>query len=220
MKINYILTILALVLFACNGVRVVKPLDKGQKQIGASFGGPMIKMGNAPVVMPLTSVHGAYGITKKTTGFASVHTTSLLFGVVHTDMGFTTLVSENNKYKPGITVSGIANAMIDHWEWRFSLLPQFDANCFWHYKQKPNLVYISLQNWFEPRSKRVHGEQQHVRWLPSIGIGHQWVKQKYNYQLECKMIGFNQNNQNLVVKYISPASNGALGLYFGIQRKF
>lgn len=204
---------------ACNPARVVKPLQKGEIQAGAAIGGPLIKMGNMPVFMPLTSVQGAYGVTDKTTCFASVHTTSLLFGVLQTDAGITTnIFSKNNQ--SGITTSVIANAMIDHWQTLFSFLPQLDINAYKHYRQKPHYVYASLQNWFEPRRIKAHGEPQTVFWLPTVAFGHQWVQQKYRFQIEAKYIGLNQSNQNLVVKYITPGSYGALGIYFGVQKKF
>jgi hypothetical protein len=205
---------------ACNPTRVVKPLNKGQLQGGVSLGGPAITMGSLPVLLPLTSVHAAYGYSNITSIFGSIQTTSLLFGVLHTDIGVTQHIKKQNGYVPAISTSAIANLMIDWWEWRPSILPQIDLNFYWQYKQKPHLIYTGLQNWFEPRTTRAHGEKQPENWLPSLSLGHQWVKQKYNWQLEARYIGFTQSNKNIVVDYISPGNNGALGIYFGVQRKF
>lgn len=219
---TFLSCVLALLFIAssCNTTRVVKPLEKGSLQIGADLGGPMIKFSGAPIFIPLTSVHAAYGIKKNTTLFGSIHSTSLLFGVFQTDIGITKLISKQQGLLPGVSLSPIANLMVDRWQGAFSLYPQLDANFFWNYKQKPHYFYTSLNNWFELRQKRAHGETQPSNWMPSIALGHQWVKQKYHFQLELKYIGFNQNNQNIVVDYIAPGSTGTLGLYFGIKRTF
>lgn len=205
---------------ACNPTRVVKPLGKGELQGGVSLGGPAITMGSLPVLVPLTSIHAAYGYSENTSVFGSLQTTSLLFGVIHTDIGVTKHIKKQNGYMPAISTSAIVNFMVDRWDWRSSVLPQLDVNFYWQYKQKPNVLYTGLQNWLELRTTRAHGEIQPVNWLPAISLGHQWVKQKYNWQLEARYIGFTQSNKNIVVDYISPGNNGALGLYFGVQRKF
>lgn len=216
----YITVVATFAILACNPTRVVKPLSKGELQGGVSLGGPAITMGGLPIFVPLTSIHAAYGYSDKTSVFGSIQTTSLLFGVFHTDIGLTQHIKKQNGYMPGISASAIANFMIDRWEWKSTFLPQLDVNFYWQYKQKPHVIYTGLQNWFEPRTTRAHGEKQPNNWMPMISLGHQWVKQKYNWQIETRYIGFNQSNKDIVVDYISPGSKGALGLYFGVQRKF
>lgn len=212
--------IVCLIAFACNPTRIVQPIPKGQVQVGANFGGPTIMLGTTPLPIPLTSVNVAYGLTAHTTSFVSLHTTALMYGVLQTDVGFTRQLIAPKRFVPGISVSPIANVLFDKWEHQFSLYPQLDINAYWNYGSKNNLVYASLNNWFELRTTRVHNEPQPTHWLPSIGIGHQWNNTKYNIQCEVKYVAPTESNQNIVVDYVSPASKGAIGLYIGINRKF
>ena len=42
----FLLSVL-IALFSCNSSRIIKPLDKGETQIGANLGGPLISMGGS-----------------------------------------------------------------------------------------------------------------------------------------------------------------------------
>jgi hypothetical protein len=162
----------------------------------------------------------AYGLTDNTTSFASLHTTALMYGVIQTDLGFTHQLMAPNKLIPGISISPIANMMFDKWEHKFSLYPQLDVNAYWNYGTKKNLVYASLNNWFELRTTRAHNEPQPTHWLPSIGFGHLWNNKKYTIQFELKYVAPTESNKDIVVDYVSPGSKGALGFYIGVNRKF
>ncbi|MFN4973520.1 MAG: hypothetical protein ACK5GX_10855 [Bacteroidota bacterium] len=205
---------------ACNTTRVVKPIEQGSLQVGANLGGPLITMGSLPLFMPLSSVHAAYGLKEKTTVFASLHTTALLFGVFQTDIGITQQLLKQKGMIPGVSVSPIANMMIDHWKGIFSFYPQLDVNAYWNYKGKPHFFYTGLNNWIELRSKKAHEQPQNLTFMPAWHFGHQWSGTKYNVQLEMKYIGFTQSNKDIVVDYISPSDKGALGLFLSINRKF
>jgi hypothetical protein len=215
-----LLVMSCLIAIACNPTRIVQPIPKDQVLVGANFGGPGIMLGSAPLPIPLTSIYTAYGFSETTTAFFSLHTTAMSFGVFQTDLGFTRQLLAPSKFMPGISVSPIANMMFDKWEHKFSLYPQLDINAYWNYGSKKNMVYTSLNNWFELRSKRAHAEPQLTHWLPSVGIGHQWNNKKYNIQCELKYVAPTEKNTEIVVDYISPGSFGALGFYFGISRKF
>ena len=86
-------------LVSCNITRVVKPLPKGEHQVGTSFGGAVIKLGNAPITIPLSNISYAYGVAENTSIFTGIHTTAMLFGVLQTDMGATyQLIKQNHLY--------------------------------------------------------------------------------------------------------------------------
>ena len=207
-------------LLSCNATRLVKPLETKQVQVGASVGGALIQLGSATLPIPLTSVYGAYGMREKTTAFGSLHTTALLFGVFQTDIGITHRLLKQRQWIPAISLSPIANIMMDRWEGRFSLYPQLDIHAYWEYGSKKHFFYTSVNNWFELRNQRAHGEVQQTHWLPSLAMGHQWTGKKYSLQVETKYLAPNQSNQNLVVDYVSPSNRGALGVYVAVARKF
>jgi hypothetical protein len=220
-KFSFYLSLsLGVFLFACNPTRIVQPLQKGQIQAGANFGGPLIKLGPVPMTVPLTSVYGAYGLTDRTSTFVSLHTTSLMFGVFQTDLGITHQLIAPRKFIPGFSISPIANMMFDFWEYQFRLYPQLDINAYWPYGSKKKLIYLTMNNWFELQNTKAHDEPQTTHWLPNFGVGHQWNGSKYGVQAEFKYIAPNQSNQDIVVDYISFNGNGALGFYIGLHRKF
>lgn len=222
MRVLKIFTIIVTVftLLACNATRVVKPLAAGEKQLGVGLGGALIKFVGVPMPLPLTNVYGAYGLKDKTTVFASLHTTALMFGVLQTDIGITQQLFKQKKFIPGISVSPIVNLLVDRWDKNFSMYPQLDVNAYWNYGKKQHLIYTTVNNWYELRNTKAHNENQATHWLPSIGIGHQWCGNKLNWQLEAKFIAPNQSNKNIVVDYIGMGDNGTFGLYFGVSRKF
>jgi hypothetical protein len=217
---NILIGFAIVTIISCNATRVVKPLAKGEKHMGVGLGGALIKFVGVPMPLPLTNVYGAYGVTDKTTAFGSLHTTALMFGVFQTDVGIIQNVIKQNKFIPGVSISPIVNMMLDRWDQNFSFYPQLDANAYWNYGKKQNLLYASMNNWFELRNTKAHNETQSTHWLPSIGIGHQWYGKKLNWQVEAKYIAPNQSNKNIVVDYIGMGNTGTFGLYIGLSRKF
>jgi hypothetical protein len=203
----------------CAPTRFVKPLVPGTTAIGASFGGPAIKYSGAPIPVPLSSVMAGYGFREDITGFAGINTTSLAFGVLHTDVGMVKKVFMQDAWRPAIVVSPVVNMMFDRWDHKFSLFPQLDAHFYWHYLQKPNYFYLGISNWFDLNSKRSMGDVQKDHWVPIIDVGHRWIKPRWDYIVEVKYIAPNHSNKDIVVEYIAPGTQGALGVYFGVTWK-
>lgn len=217
--VNTIVLVACLITLAsCNITRVIKPLEKDEVQVSASLGGPLIEFAGAPMPIPLTSVHAAYGLSEKQTIMGGLHTTALAFGVLQLDLGTNFRLYVNNAQNTGISASLIANTMIDRWESNASLYPQADVNVWRKYGNQ--LFYANLSSWLELRNTRAHNEIQPNRLLPSMGLGYQWLKEKYGFQAELKYIAPHLSNRDIVVNYIAPGHRGALGLYMGIIKKF
>jgi hypothetical protein len=212
--------LISIFLFACAPTRVVKTIPKGKTNITASLGGPLIAYHNLTIPMPLTSVSGAYGIKDDLTGFAGLHTTALAFGVIQADLGVTKRLKEQNNWSPGISVSPVANFMYDTWEHHFKFYPEIDINAYWNYRKKQNFIYAGISNWFELASKRAFDEPQPNNWIPGFYVGHTWSQKIMEYTIEAKYLEPFTNNKNLVVQYTSFGNTGAIGIYFGITRKF
>jgi len=217
MKIRTISAILFLVLtiVSCAPTRVVKPLKQGEHRVGATFGGPMIHFAGAVIPIPYTSVWGAYGLDSLTTAWVSLHTTSLAFADLQTDFGFTrNLYFSHNKYVPSVSVSPVVNFMHAFRDAQGRIYPELDLNFYWETPKK--MYYITSSNWFVINSFRAHDEPQPQHWVPTLNAGMFFNKNgKFNYQLELRYLApFNKNYS--VVEYFSPASKGALGIYFGL----
>ena len=215
---NCLAIILAAWLFgSCAPARYVKPLEKGQTAITAAVGGPLILYGNTTIPVPLTSVATGYGFNNNLTGFVGIHTTALLFGVFQTDIGIVKLINKQDGWIPGITVSPVANLMIDKWAGKFSFFPQADINAYWNYPRKPHYVYIGLSNWFDLNSTRSEGNPQTTHWFPIIQLGNTMVTKKWAYTLELKYAP--HINNPVVVAYQGMGQATAMGVYIGVTRK-
>ncbi len=235
-RINIFLIAVLAALASCAPARFVEPLKKGQQVITGNFGGPVAKIpgiGNIPI--PYTAIGYGRGLTDKTTIFGNLHTTSLLFGVGQTDLGVSQSIWKNDQM--GVSAQGSMNILVDFYTGANRFWPQVDANYYFKYGKhsKPvqldamckieskhyNFFYAGLSNWFDPYKTESQGRPNAQFWIPSVQLGHQWIRPKWSYQAELKMLAPNQSNQNIVVDYPSLLqNNGALGLYFGITYHF
>lgn len=212
----FILT--AAFLWSCAPTRIVKPLEKNQKAINISAGGPLIGLGNLVIPIPLTSFTYAQGITNNITVLGSLHTTALLYGVFQGEIGVTTKIYYNDSLKFGISASPVLNFAIDKWEWNKKIWPQLDFNFHWSYKR--NLFYLGCSNWIELSSTKAHGEEQTTRWLYNPHLGYIFNSNKWSFNAETKLIAPNINRLPNAVDYKGFGSTGAIGIYVGVTRYF
>ena len=231
-RIKPIFLLILIGLASCAPARFVEPLKRGQQVITGNFGGPVAKIpgiGNIPI--PYTAIGYGRGLTDKTTIFGNLHTTSLLFGIGQTDLGVSQSIWKNDQM--GVSAQGSMNILVDFYTGANRFWPQVDANYYFKYGKhsKPvqldamckieskhyNFFYAGLSNWFDPYKTESQGRPNAQFWIPNVQLGHQWIRPKWSYQAELKMLAPNQSNQNIVVNYPSLLNNrGALGLYFGI----
>ncbi len=204
----------------CAPARFVKPLDKGENALTFAGGGPLIAYKGSTIPIPLSSVTLGHGFRSSLTGFVGLHTTSLAFGVTQWEFGAVKRLVSQHGWLPGISVTPTLNIMYDKWTHQSSWFPQLDAHVYWRYSKLPNYTYVGMSNWFEPRHYKAEGEVQQVHWVPAIDLGHTFMRHAWDYTLEIKYIAPSYSNKNIVVDYASPGSNGAIGLYVGITKKF
>lgn len=202
-------------LCACSVTRVVKPLEKGEKRLGASLGGPAIVFSGAPLPMPLSSLTYSHGLDTGITLSTSLQTTSLIFGVAHADAVLGIRVYESATGKWGVAASPGIHLMYDFHEGNYRNYPQLETLGWWQYGRKNHLFYGGLGTWIELVREKAHREVQDNEFLPYLSLGHQWVIPRWNFQAELKYIGFQHNTSDVVVDYISPGNQGTLGVYFG-----
>jgi len=207
-------------LFSCAPSRIVRPLDKGQKAIGLNLGGPLIGFSGTTIPVPFTSLMYAQGVTEKTTVFGSIHTTSLLFGVIQTDIGVCHRLYYSDSTRIGLSVTPAINLAYDKWEGNFKVWPQIDINVYWDIKPKKSFVYLGVDNWFELSGKKAHEQTQQNRWIINPQIGYTNSRNKWNYNIEFKYLVPYLNNEPGVVDYKGVNGKGAVGVYLSFTRKF
>jgi len=222
MKKNSILLVFVciFILYACGPVRKVVPLQKGEKEVSLSLGGPLIGFGGSTIPLPLSSLDYAHGLNDTYTAFGSLHTTALAFGTIQIEAGVLRNLWLSENKKTGISAAPSFYLMTDIWEYNTKFYPIFDLNFYTHYGQKENLVYLSYSSLFELSSKKAFNEKVNTNYIPFISLGHKWSFTKWDYRFEVKYINFLQSNEGVIVDYKVPGNNGALGVFLGFTRKF
>jgi hypothetical protein len=222
---HFFLFLLFTSIYSCAPSRHIETLEKNEKSVGISLGGPLINFSGAVMPIPFTSIGGGYGLKEGFTVFGYVHTTSLLFYNLQTDIGCTKRLlnpHEDKKYIPGISVSTVANTLFDFKSKTLNFYPQIDVNSYWKWGKKNNrTTYVGIDNWFELKSKKAHNEPQQTHWVFNPHIGQIFHSKNWSYSLEMKYLAPNHSNKNLVVEYTPiTGKNGATGIYVGISRRF
>jgi hypothetical protein len=226
LKLSFLTAVgfLSSVLLAINGcatTRVVKPLSAKQWAAGADFGGAIIDFAGTKIPLPLTSLTAAYGVDSQLTAFASVHTTSLVAGVVQLELGAVRSVSKKDIKGFNFSAGAVANIMVSTWDGKARLYPEIDLNAYYTYgTKKRNYLYFSLANWFDLQAIEAHHQPNEEHWIPNLALGHTFKTAKMRYTLETRWLAPLSSNQNLVVGYNGIANQGSLAVYFSIFRTF
>ena len=204
----------------CAPSRFVKPLAKKQQAASFSFGGPIIKFAGAPIPIPFTTLAYGYGLTNKITGFGSLHTTSLLFGNLQSDIGATIkLFEKENKF--GISASPALQVAYNvRNQTGLRVWPSVDVNTYFHFNKKPSYLYAGVNSWFEFSKYKAHEQKQERHAIPNLHLGYTIVKQKWQHQFELSYLGIGISNKPGVAEYIGISDKGALGFYYSLIRKF
>ncbi len=209
-----------LIITNCAPARFVKTLEKNKSAASFSFGGPVIKFAGAAVPVPFTSLAYGYGLTEKSTVFGSIHTTSLLFGNLQTDLGSTfSLFKKENRF--GITTTpALQMAWAMGQKQTFRMWPSLDLNAYFHFKERKSYLYTGVNGWFELSKTRAHGETQMQKIIPNCHLGYTFVKTKWQHQFELKYLALGIPNLPNIVEYISTGNQGSFGIYYSLIRSF
>ncbi|HET6243975.1 MAG: hypothetical protein H0V01_07595 [Bacteroidetes bacterium] len=215
--------LILITLGSCAPTRFVKPLEKDQKAVAFNLGGPLIGFAGTTIPIPFTALTYGQGLNAKTTAFGSIHTTSLLYGNIQSDIGVLREIKAydtTNALIPGISMVLAGNFIYGTFEKKAKLWPQGDLNFYWDINKKRHFIYLGISNWFEFATKKAHEQAQTKNWFinPHFGISGQG--KKWNSQLEMKYLAPGISNQNIVVDYASFGNTGAIGVYYSITRKF
>lgn len=198
----------------------MQPLNKGQWQVAASVGGPVLEKESKPNVIPLSSVSVAYGFSQNLTAYAGIHPSTATYGIYQLDAGYSHELITPFYVQPGITYSIALNGFLDRADSETKVYPQIDLNAYWLLPFRNDFVYVGISNWFELASKKAHEQTQDRRWIPGLHTGYTLQFDNWGLNTELKYLAPNANNQNLLVDYYSPTNHGSLGIYLSLSRKF
>ena len=207
-------------LYSCAPSRFVKPLAKNQQAVNISLGGPIISSDAVTIPAPFFTATYGYGIDSTLTGFGSVNLTSAFFGNVQVELGATKNLLRQKGNRPGISITPVAN-IIYRPKATTKIYLQLDVNAYWDFNHQRNFFYAGISNWFELSSKKASGLKQQDHWLLSPMLGQTFVRKKWDFTIEAKIIAPGLKNNYSTVEYKTPlGTHGAFGIYFGCTRKF
>jgi len=207
-------------LISCAPTRFVKPLEKGQKAISASFGGPAIHYSKAILPIPFTTLCYAQGISQSVTGFGALHFTSSLFGNIQSDIGASIKLFEKQS---GIGISVSPALQIGYsvsTPKSLRLWPTLDLNIFYNLKSKKSYIYAGSNVWFELSKYKAHQELQSRHLIPNVQFGYVKANKLWNHQFEVKFLGIGIQNTPGVVEYVGFHGRGSFGFYYQLIRLF
>ena len=212
---------LAVGLIGCAPSRFVEPLEKNQWSVGASAGGPMIGFNGLPIPTPLSSIEAGYGLDSNLTVFAGLHTTSLLFGTGHLDVGATYQPIHQKKYWPNVSVSASAQFAYSPSERSGNFWPMIDLNAYWNYGKRRSYFYVGMNNTFTLNPDAFLGRPSKQYMLFSPQFGHVFKATENRYQLfaEVKLYGPYIDSEDVFVPYTGIlGTQGATGFFIGFRK--
>lgn len=204
----------------CAPSRFVKPLQKKQQAVSFTFGGPLIKFSGAVMPIPFSTLGYGYGVGTRVTAYGNLHTTSLLFGNLQTDVGSTIGIYEKaNKFgfsaSPAFQIAyNLRNTT------GLRMWPSLDLNSYFHFHEKPSYLYAGLNSWFVLSVKKAHGDNQNQHILPNLHAGYTLVKTKWQHQFQISYMGIGVSIYPGVVDYVGISGKGTLGFHYSLVRKF
>jgi hypothetical protein len=202
----------------CTSIRVVKPLPKGDMNIGLNAGGPLIEFGGTPIFVPLSAFYTAYGVSDKFTLTGGLHTTSLAFKNLQLDAGLLYGVRDSEGWIPGLSLSAMANFTYGFSEGESRLGPQADFHLFWESGEK-SLVYAGSSFYMDLYPNASQPAHRFKSIWPTINLGYNRGNEKWNFGIEYKILAPGRDNRDGVIDFIEILPGMTSGLYFNVSRK-
>lgn len=208
------LACLALILASsCAPTKIVKPLDKGQWQIGGTVGRPQINDGSLPIL----GAYAAKGVSENRTVYGGVQISSALLGSAHVEGGQVKFWREQNGLQPALSWSTGAQALMSTRDYAFRIYPETGVNAYWH--RGPHILNASANTWIDPTWFLTdYGRGQIL--APSFSAGYRFRYRWIEAQVEYKIL--NPTREILVPQADVPNTLGlgARGIYWGVALNF
>ncbi|MBD3322841.1 MAG: hypothetical protein GF350_17210 [Chitinivibrionales bacterium] len=209
----------ALALFSCAPVRQIRPLHKGESSVHAGLGGPITRVGEFYVPLPLLSLNYNYGLLEKADIEAGFHATQALFGIMHINAGTNWRPWTPDHFLPGLIVSPAVHFMTDFRPGSARVYPVLDLNACWKLLNR-HYAYCGIENWFELTAKRGDGLDQEHHWLIAPHIGVSLGVKKWDVIIEGVLYTPNLHNTGRGAENIGAGEYGIFGVFFGAGYRF
>ncbi|MCB9311835.1 MAG: hypothetical protein H6568_03640 [Lewinellaceae bacterium] len=214
------LLLLLLPFLGCVGQRQIYPLPKGEHAVGVQAGGPLIRLNQTTLPIPLSAVYGAVGLGKGLLVDGGIHTTALLYQTIFIDPGVQKTWNFPNGLRPGLNTGLRLNTLTDLGarDWRF--YPLVDVNLWWRSAKDHHIGFVGLNHWFDPHVRQIKEGITYRLWRPALYTGYQHRREDWDFSLEAQWLAPGTDNRFTEVDYRSIGDQGALGIYLTIQYRF
>jgi len=196
---------------ACTTTRVVKPIEENEVQIGLDVGGPFVN----EQLLPLTSVHVAYGLHENLSFFSGLHATTMAFQTIQLDFGWCYQYRAQEGLLPGMSVNSVFNPMMSIRSGSFRLYPEITPNFYWDIKDR-HLFHLGMSNWLDFTAGKVEiGEG--AFWHPGAQLGYRFEMKRWVLATEYRLLNFNKSLQIPQATVNTPVGRGGHGIYFTLN---
>lgn len=215
-KMNKALLVLLICISSCAPSRFIEPLEKGEQAVSFNIGGSLIEYGSLTIPVPLSSLTYAHGLTDKLTVFGSLHTTSLLFNNLQTEVGALLLIRKQDRWIPAFSSSLALNFITELSHGNAKLWPQIDGNAYWHLKTNKHRLHLGYSIWLDTQ---MLDENQLAVINPHFGYSYRM--KTYDFGAELKLLAPGVDNSKVFLPYQSIMGNkGATGIYLTFTKRF
>lgn len=194
-----------LLLAGCGLSTQVRPTPKGLLIAEASIGGPAVRLGGAPVPLPLSTVGVAWGFSEKSDLSAHMHLTTLIAQrVAGFDVGGSWLL---------LDVAGIRPALC--FGWRGYVFTDFSSGALGFFDTALTASW-NLSHRFVPFvtvATQLSSVGLALDVSPAVGV--QIRFQRFSLQAEVRWYAPNQDARGAAADWLSPYKRGAIGLVLG-----
>lgn len=204
--------------FSCSTQRFIEPLEKGELEVGANGGGPILEFGGATIPLPLSSVYAGYGYSEDITIYGGVHLTSLAFKTVQIDVGARKKLVVGHEIYPSVSGALALNAAVSMRDGTTRIFPELALNPYWRYGRWK--TYTGLQAWFDFYKFNRQSYGYGGFFVPAICLGQTVDIGNWEIGFEYKRLAFNVPSENSVVGYVVPSGIGAHGVYLSASKSF
>ena len=212
----YLFIFLALTVLSCASSRFVEPLSKNQQAVSFNIGGSLIDFGGATIPVPLSSLTYAYGLSNKLTAFGSLHTTSLIFNNLQTEVGVLSQIRGQENYIPGFSSVLALNYITEFSLGNSKLWPQIDGNAYWNLNNNKHRLYLGYSIWIDTDMI-----DENKMGIANPHLGYTYKIKLWEIGTELKFLAPSYDNTKVFLPYQSLTGvKGATGLYFNISKHF
>lgn len=190
----------------CAHMATLRPAPKGELEVDLSVGGPMLKLGGAPIPAPISALGVRYGVHERADVQLHFHPTAAVFGVMGLDIGSSLLVVSGEGALPDITATGRFFGFTDFKEFRPYL--QLGGVASWRLFERI-APYLGVDGLVQFGAAP----------LVAVVAGLQGIFGRFTAQLEARWFGIGHDPRFMVVDWVSPGS-GAIGVLLGFGYRF